>query len=170
MGRPLGGGEEFLHLVGEEHQAYLVVVAHGGEGQGGAEPGGQIPQGFRKAPEALRGGGVHQEEDRELPLLPEALEVGLSLAGGHVPVNGAHIVPGEILPHLLELHAGSPEGGAEFAGQKPGDLLAGLDFQEAYLAGDGCQIHGRRGEIRGRGWSRTRWTMASGVHSWASAS
>ena len=76
---------------------------------------------------ALRGAERHRRRDVERqPRHEHALgevdtHVRLARSGGHVPLDPAHVVPGDVRPHLCELAAGAEDRGAMVAGEQPFD-------------------------------------------------
>ena len=102
--------DELFNPVRKEQNAHLVVVASGRK----REHTGDFRRQFT---DSLIGGGkvtgstqVHCEKNGQLPLFPELLDERGVHAGGHIPVDGANIVAGGILTHLVEVHTLPLEG------------------------------------------------------------
>ena len=69
--------------------------------------------------ESARAGEIDGEHDGELALFDEALDERLARAGGHVPVDGAHVVARLVLAHVGELDAAALEGRVVLSGEQP---------------------------------------------------
>ena len=98
-----------LDLVGEQDGAHAVLVPHRSERDDGGDLRRELALGELAGAEVARRAHVDQELDRHLALLREALHVGAPGAGGHVPVDRARGVAGDVFPHLVELHSAPPQ-------------------------------------------------------------
>ena len=122
------GGDDFFDVGGEEDEADTVVVADGGEGEDGGDFGGEIAFELVVAAELLGGADVDEEHDGEFAFFGKFFDVGLSGAGGDVPVDGADVVAGDIFADFVEFHAAAFEGGVVVAGEEVVDGVAGADL------------------------------------------
>ena len=76
-------------------------------------------------------------------------------ARGHVPVDGADLVAGQVLAHLLEVHAAALEDRVVLAGHGLFDQAAGPDLQAAHPAQDLARTSGVHAASLGvRGWGK----------------
>ena len=132
--------DEFLHLVGEQNQADLVVVADGGEGEHGGDLGGEFALGLVARAEQAGAAHVHDEHEREFAFLDELLDERMVHPRGDVPVNRAHVVAGLVFAHLVEVHALALEDGMVLARERFGHdaVRAQLDLPDFFenLAGN----------------------------------
>ena len=83
--------------------------------------------------ELTRAGEVDQEEDGQLALFDVLLDVGMTCAGGHVPVDGADVVAELVFAHLGELHPAALEDGVVLAGQRLVHQPVGADLDPPHL-------------------------------------
>src|SRR5471032_2860984 len=97
--------DEFFHLVAEENETDLVVVADGGEGKHGGDLGGEFALGLAARAEQAGAAHVHDEHEREFAFLDKLLNERMIHPRGDVPVNRPHVVAGLIFAHLVEVHA-----------------------------------------------------------------
>ena len=104
MAAALARRNEFFHLVREQQQADLVVVADGGEREHGSDFGGEFAFGLVARAEQPGAAHVHDEHEREFAFLDELLDERMVHPRGDVPVNGAHVVAGLVFAHLVEIH------------------------------------------------------------------
>ena len=132
--------DEFLHLVAEQQQADLVVVADGGEGEHGGDLGGEFALGLVARAEQAGAAHVHDEHEREFAFLDEFLDERMVHPRGDVPVNRAHVVAGLVFAHLVEVHALAFEDGMVLARERFGHdaVRAQLDLPDFFenLAGN----------------------------------
>jgi len=117
-----------LNAIGEKDQSNAVVVAHGGEGEQGADFMHRIPFGSIAMTGAAGGGSVDEKPDGEFPLFNIALDVRLAGAGGDVPVDGADVIARFVGADFVEVHAAAFEDTAVFAGQQVLDRLSFMRF------------------------------------------
>ena len=131
---------EFFHLVAEEDEADLVVVADGREREHGGDLGGEFALGLVARAEQARAAHVHDEHEREFAFLDELLDERMVHPRGDVPVNRAHVVAGLVFAHLVEVHALALEDGMILARERFGHdaVRAQLDLPDFFenLAGD----------------------------------
>src|SRR5690606_12243859 len=106
---PLLGRDEVLDVVREDEQPDAIVVPDGRQREHGGDLRGQL--GLEAAPRAelLRAREVHDEQDRELPLLDVLLDIRMAHPGRDVPIDGADVVALLVRPHLAELHPPAAE-------------------------------------------------------------
>src|SRR5204863_6770647 len=64
----------------------------------------------------------------QFAFLDELFDEGMVHAGGHVPINRAHVVAGLILTHLVEIHALALEDAVVLAGERFADEPVRADF------------------------------------------
>ena len=138
--RPLRGGNEFFHLVGEQQQSDLVVVADGGEGEHGGDFGGEFAFGLVARAEQAGAAHVHDQHHRQFAFLDEFLDERMVHPRGDVPVNRAHVVTGLVFAHLVEVHALALEDAMVLARERLGHepVRAELDLPDFFenLAGN----------------------------------
>ena len=96
--------DEFLHFIGEQQQADLVVVADGGEGEHGRDLGGEFAFGLRARAKQAGAAHIHDQHERQFAFLDEFFDERMVHPRGDVPVNGAHVVAGLVFAHLVEVH------------------------------------------------------------------
>ena len=134
------GRDELLHGVAEEQGAYLVVVEHHGESQGGGDFRHQFPLGLPRGAEQAGPADVDQEDHRELALFLEDLHVRRAHAGRDVPVHVPHVVAVLVLADLAERHAAALEGRMVFTGEDlvRESLRLDLDLADALEELLGC--------------------------------
>ena len=104
------GRDELLNLVGEEDYADLVVVLNGREGERGRNLGHHVTLELLDGTEVETATDVNQQHNRQLAFLLEDLDVRLSKASRHVPLDVANIVAVLVLAHFGESHAAPLEG------------------------------------------------------------
>ncbi len=105
---------------------------------------------------------VDQQHDGELALLGEAFDVRLAGARRDVPVDRAHVVAGQVLAHLGELHPPPLEDTLVLTGEEVRDHVAGSDLD---LADRLDLLGGEHGRTYGTGTpSKMRWAMVVGGH------
>ena len=141
MARALARRHKALDAVGELHQADAIVVADGAEGEHGGQLGGHLALLLRPGAELLAAAAIDHQQHGQLAFLDEALDERMAHAGGDVPVDGADVVAGLILAHLLEGDAGALEDGVIFAAEQILDGAAGLQLQAADLTNDFTRQH-----------------------------
>ena len=135
---------EALDAVGELDEADAVVVADGAEGQHGGQLGGDLALLLAPRAELVAAAAIDGQQHGQLALLDEALDERMAHAGGDVPVDGAHVVAGLVLAHLLEGDAGALEDAVILAAEQVLDGAAGLQLQAADLAQHLAGQHGGR--------------------------
>src|SRR6185312_3504444 len=110
---------------------------------------------FRAAARAerVRRAVVDEKEHRELALFSVAPNVRRTRARGDAPVDGAHVIPGQVGPHVGELDAAALEHARVLAGQYVLHQSPAPDLELADLSQDVGQTHGTRSASRMR--SRT---------------
>ena len=139
---------ELLHLVGEQEQADLVVVADGGEGEHGGDLGGEFAFGLLARAEQAGAAHVHHQHQRQFAFLDELLDERMVHPRGDVPVNRAHVVAGLVFAHLVEVHALALEDAVVLARERLGHepVRANLDLPDFFenLAGN----HGKIADCR----------------------
>ena len=121
-------GDEFLYLVREEDDAYLVVVLYCREGQSGSYFGQHITFHLLLCAEVETSAHIHQQHDGQFSLLFEDLDIRLVEARGHVPFYVAYVIAVLIFPYLRECHAASLERRMVFSGKDIVAQATGLDF------------------------------------------
>ena len=125
---------EFFHLVAEEDEANLVIVANGGEGEHGGDLGGEFALGLVARAEQAGAAHVHDEHEREFAFLDELLDERMIHPRRDVPVNRAHVVAGLVFAHLVEVHALALEDGMVLARERFGHdaVRAQLDLPDFF--------------------------------------
>ena len=86
-----------FHAIGEQHHAHAIVVAHCRHREDGAKLRRQLTLETPNGAEPFGPRQVDGEHDRQLALLDVALDERLAHAGRHVPIDGTHLVAGEVL-------------------------------------------------------------------------
>ena len=122
------GRNEQLDLIREEQQAHLVVVLNSGKGHHGTNFGSNLPLESAGRREIFRTGDIHRQNDCLLPFLLEDFDEGLRVAGRHVPVNIADIVPELIGADLGKVHPGALKGRMVLASKDVADQTLGTDL------------------------------------------
>ena len=117
-----------VYPVGEEDDAYLIIILYGGEGKRGGNLRHHVLLHLAHGAELQASRDIHEQHHRQLALLLEHLHVGLVEAGGHVPVYVAYVVAKLILAHLGEGHAPALEGRMILARKDVVGQSARLDF------------------------------------------
>ena len=134
MAAAFAGRNEFLHLVAEEDETDLVVVADGGEGEHRGDLRREFSFGLVARAEQARTAHVHDEHEREFAFLDEFLDERMIHPRGDVPVNRAHIIAGLVFAHLVEVHALALEDGMILARERFGhdEVRAQLDLPDFF--------------------------------------
>ena len=122
------GRNVFLNAVREECHADLVVILDGREGDGGGNLGHHVALHLALRTEVQRATDVDHQHDGQLALLLEHLHVGAVEAGGHVPVDVAHVVAILVFAHLAEGHTPALEGRVVLPCEDVRTQAARLDF------------------------------------------
>ena len=123
---PLRGGTKRSTRSVNCDQADPVVVADGAEGQHGGQLGGDLALLLQPRAELVAAAAIDDQHHGQLALLDEALDERMAHAGGDVPVDGADVVAGLVLAHLLEGDAGALEDAVVLAAEQVLDGPAGL--------------------------------------------
>src|SRR5262249_51663275 len=76
---------------------------------------------------------VHQEEERELAFFDELLHKGTARARGHVPVDRAHFVAGQVFADGVKAHPTAFEDAVVMAGERIGNETPGANLNLANL-------------------------------------
>jgi len=106
----------------------LVVVSCRGKRQQRTQLGGDLALGSFRGSKILRGRHVSHQHQCQLPLFDVALDVGSTHPRGDIPIDGPHVVAGDVGAHLVELDATALEDRNVFTGQDIRDLPAGPDL------------------------------------------
>ena len=136
-----------LDLIGEEKQADLVAVLHGGEGEHARDLRRQLALALRARAEVAGRAHVHHEEKRELAFLDELLHERAAGPRGHVPVDRAHFVAGHVFAHRVEVHAAAFEDAVVLTGERIGHEPVGADFDLPHLLEDFAGLFGVHGQV-----------------------
>ena len=139
------GRDEDLHLVCENQESHAVVVLYGGEGQERRYLDPDLPLHLGTAAKAARSAGVDHEHHGELAFLLEHLDIGSTHPGGHVPIDGADIVPRLVLAHLRELHPLALEYRVVVARKEIVHHGAGMNIDQVYFSENLFGNHGSCG-------------------------
>ena len=105
-----GRWDKLLHTVGEEEHPNFVVVANGGESQGGSNFGEELALRLPLRPEVERTGHIDEQHSRQFAFFLKHLHIGAVETSRHVPIDVAYIVALLILTHLRKGHAAPFEG------------------------------------------------------------
>ena len=138
--------QEQLDLVGEQQQRHFVAAARGGNGQRAGDLRRELAFGAAQRTEGRRGRDVHRQHHRQFALLAVALHERPAHAIGDVPINVAHLVAGDVLAQLLEIHAAPLEVAEVGAHHRVVDQAVGahLDAADGFEQfGDGHDGEGR---------------------------
>ena len=122
--------------VGEDEAADAVALAEDAPGGEGGGLGGGDRLHVEAGAEEHRLPLVDEEERRAVALLAGDAHVRRAGAGGDLPVDGAHVVAGEVGAELLELEAAAAQAAGAAAGEGAADRLA---RQEVEAAGAGLE-------------------------------
>ena len=120
--------DKFLHLVGEEDDAHLVVVLYGRESECRGYFGHRVTFHLVDRTEVTAATDIDEQHHRQLAFLFIDLDVGAVHARRYVPVDGAHVIAWLIFAHLAERHTTTFKLAVVFACE---DILAqpvGLDL------------------------------------------
>lgn len=107
--------DELLYLVGEEDDAYLVVILNGGEGKCCCNLGHHIAFELLHGTKVETATDIDKQHHRQFSFLLEDFDVGFSEAGCYVPFNVADVVAILVFAHFGEGHTTPFEGGVVFA-------------------------------------------------------
>ena len=130
-----------LDAAPHQQERHAVVVPLRRESQHRAQLGRQLALLDARGAEAHRARHVHHQHHRELALLDEALDERLAEAGRHVPVDVAHLVPGDVAAHLLELDAPPLEDALGVAREEVRDEMPAADLEPPDLAQQLGSLH-----------------------------
>src|SRR5205085_10003878 len=108
----------------------------GAEGEDGGQLGGHLALLLVEGAEVRAAAAIDEQHDGQLALLDEALDEGVAHAGGDVPVDGADVVAGLVLAHLLEGDAGALEDAVVLAAEQVLDGTPGQALEVTDLADD----------------------------------
>src|SRR6185369_16711938 len=92
--------------------------------------------------EQARATQIDNEHEGQLALLHEFFDERVVHAGGHIPIDGAHLIPGLILAHLLKVHPLAFEDAMILASEAFADQAIGAQLDLADFLKDLARNHG----------------------------
>src|SRR5438128_3001058 len=133
VARAFSRRHEALDAVRKRHQADLVIIINGAEGQNGSQFRNDFFLLLDKCAELLAAAAVDGEQDRQLALFDVALDERVPHAGRDVPIDGPNIIAGLVFTDLLKGDAHALEDTMIFAADQILHGPARPDLQTADL-------------------------------------
>src|SRR5262249_24951971 len=110
-----------------------------------SQDGRQLGEGFAfgagTSARLLAAAQIEHQEDRLFTFFDVPLDEGVPHAGGHIPVDGAHVVAGLIFPDFFESQAAAAKNAAIFAARQTIDGAASANANASEMADDVRRQH-----------------------------
>ena len=124
--------DEQFDLVGVNEEADFVIVLDGGEREERSERCHDFAFHLLTGTEFRAAGRIDHEEHGHFAFFDEFFDVRRAGSGGHVPVDGAHVVAGHVFADFAEFHAVPFEGAVVSSGHHSVERAANAEFNAAY--------------------------------------